>query len=167
MCDRAMNTGREPVPRGPIDTGFHRRRIRAPAVAFQQVESYGESDDLHFCPMVHRTHRELTRDDVACIAGVYHAWRDRADAYKDLPGFCRSTPLHEVRRHGHVPTPGRYVSAEPQPGGGEPFEPKMRRLAPELHPPRADGPRLDVAIAENPNALGLGFQGRNHWYQAP
>ena len=64
--------------------------------------------------MVDRTHRELTDDDIARIAGAYHAWRDGADAYSDVPGFCRSTPLDEVRRHGHVLTPGRYVGAEPQ-----------------------------------------------------
>ncbi len=47
--------------------------------------------------MVHRTHRELTRDDVACIARAYDAWRARADAYKDL------------HLPGHVLTPGRYL----------------------------------------------------------
>ena len=78
--------------------------------------------------MVDRTHRELTDDDIARIAIAYHAWRDDAEAYEDLPGFCKSAPLDEVRRHGHVLTPGRYVGAEPQPDDGEPFEAKMGRL---------------------------------------
>ena len=106
--------------------------------------------------MVDRTHRELTDDDIARIAGAYHAWRDGATAYEDLPGFCKSAPLDEVRRHGHVLTPGRYVGAEPQPDDGEPFEAKMRRLVGELQVQQAEGVRLDAAIAENLKALGFG-----------
>ena len=113
--------------------------------------------------MVDRTHRELTDEDVARIAGVYHAWRgERArededgDGYADVPGFCKSAPLDEVRRHGHVLTPGRYVGAEPQADDGEPFEAKMTRLVAELRAQQAEGARLDAAIAENLEALGFG-----------
>ncbi len=105
--------------------------------------------------MVDRTHRELTDDDIARIAGAYHAWRDGAEAYEDLPGFCKSAPLDEVRRHGHVLTPGRYVGAEPQPDDGEPFEAKMRRLVGELQAQQAEGMKLDAAIAENLKMLGF------------
>ena len=105
--------------------------------------------------MVDRTHRELTDDDIARIAGAYHAWRDGADAYEDLAGFCKSASLDEVRRHGHVLTPGRYVGAEPQPDDGEPFEEKMQRLVEELQAQQAEGARLDAAIAENLKMLGF------------
>ena len=106
--------------------------------------------------MVDRTHRELTDDDIARIAGAYHAWRDSAEVYEDLAGFCKSAPLDEVRRHGHVLTPGRYVGAEPQPDDGEPFEAKMRRLVAELQAQQAEGARLDAAIAENLKRLRFG-----------
>ena len=79
-----------------------------------------------------------------------------ADVYEDLAGFCKSAPLDEVRRHGHVLTPGRYVGAEPQPDDGEPFEAKMRRLVAELQAQQAEGARLDAAIAENLKMLGFG-----------
>ena len=38
-----------------------------------------------------RTHRELTDEDVARIANIYHGWRaeESAGAYTDIPGFCR------------------------------------------------------------------------------
>ena len=75
---------------------------------------------------------------------------------EDLPGFCKSAPLDEVRRHGHVLTPGRYVGAEPQPEDAKPFEDKMRRLVAELQAQQAEGARLDAAIAENLKALGFG-----------
>ena len=106
--------------------------------------------------MVDRTHRELTDEDVGRIARTYHAWRDGADAYEDVPGFCKSAPLDEVGRHGHVLTPGRYVGAEPQPDDGEPFEAKMQRLVAGLQAQQAEGARLDAAIAENLKAIGFG-----------
>src|SRR5437867_1033233 len=57
--------------------------------------------------MVDRTHRELTDEDVARIANTYHAWRGDKEAgeYGDVPGFCKSATLEEVRTHGHVLTP--------------------------------------------------------------
>ena len=42
-----MGNGHDHGPRNRIDTGFLRRCIRALEVAFQAVESYGESDILH------------------------------------------------------------------------------------------------------------------------
>lgn len=108
--------------------------------------------------MVDRTHRELTDEDVARIADTYHAWRGeaRAGAYEDVPGFCKSAPLDEVRKHGHVLTPGRYVGAEAQEDDGEPFEEKMRRLVATLREQQAEGARLDAAIAANLKELGYG-----------
>ena len=64
--------------------------------------------------LVDRTHRELTDEDIARIAGTYHAWRGDKGAgeYADVPGFCKAATLDEIRKHGHVLTPGRYVGAE-------------------------------------------------------
>ena len=106
--------------------------------------------------MVDRTHRELTDEDIARIADAYHAWRGSADGYEDTPGFCRSAPLEEVRKHDHVLTPGRYVGAPPREDDGEPFEDKMKRLVAELREQQAEGARLDAAIASNLEALGFG-----------
>ena len=108
--------------------------------------------------MVDRTHRELTDEDVARIADTYHAWRgeEEAGAYADVPGFCKSAELSEVRKHGHVLTPGRYVGAEAQEDDGEPFEEKMRRLTATLREQQAEAARLDAAIAVNLRELGYG-----------
>ncbi len=108
--------------------------------------------------MVDRTHRELTGKDIAWIADTYHAWRatGEGNGYADVPGFCNSAPLGEVRKHGHVLTPGRYVGAEPQEDDGEPFAEKMTRLVAELSEQQAEGARLDAAITENLNVLGFG-----------
>jgi len=108
--------------------------------------------------MVDRTHRELTDEDIARIAAAYHAWRGEKDAgkYADVPGFCRSAPLAEVRKHEHVLTPGRYVGAEAQEDDGEPFEAKMKRLAATLRAQQAEAAKLDAAIAANLKELGYG-----------
>ena len=108
--------------------------------------------------MVDRTHRELTDEELARIAGTYHAWRGEkdADTYADVPGFCKSAPLDEVRRHGHVLTPGRYVGAPPQEEDGEPFNDKMKRLTAQWRKQQTEAVRLDAAIAENLEKLGFG-----------
>ena len=106
--------------------------------------------------MVDRTHRELTGDDIARIADAYHAWRGEEDSgeYADVPGFCKSATLEEIRKHGHVLTPGRYVGAEPQEDDGEPFEEKMARLSAQWREQQAEAAKLDAAIEENLKKLG-------------
>ena len=108
--------------------------------------------------MTDRTHRELTEDDIARIAGAYHAWRGEGGAgeYADVPGFCKSASLDEVRKHGHVLTPGRYVGAAPQEDDGEPFEEKMTRLAAQWREQQAEAAKLDAAIEANLRGLGFG-----------
>ncbi len=106
--------------------------------------------------MVDRTHRELTGEDIARIADTYRSWRTgEDDAYADVPGFCNSASLEEVRKHEHVLTPGRYVGVEPQKDDGEPFSDKMKRLVTELREQQAEGARLDAAITRNLEALGF------------
>ena len=84
--------------------------------------------------------------------------RVAADEYADIPGFCKSAALDEVRKHGHVLTPGRYVGAEAQVEDGEPFEDKMKRLAVQWRKQQAEAAKLDAAIEANLKALGFGIQ---------
>jgi type I restriction enzyme M protein len=107
--------------------------------------------------MVDRTRRELTDEEIRKIADTYHAWRGEKDAgeYADVPGFCKSATLDEIRRHDHVLTPGRYVGAATQEDDGEPFTEKMARLAAQWRQQRAEAARLDAAIEANLEALGF------------
>ena len=106
--------------------------------------------------MVDRTHRELTDEEIGRIADTYHAWCDKKNinTYADIPGFCKSATLDEVRTHNYVLTPGRYVGAEADEDDGEPFEKKMKRLSLQLRKQQAEGAKLDAAIAANLKKLG-------------
>ncbi len=108
--------------------------------------------------LISRVQDELIDEDVAKIAGTCHAWRggESMGKYADLPGFCKSATLDEIRKHGHVLTPSRYVGAEAVEDDGEPFDEKMRRLAATLRQQQAEAAKLDAAIAANLKELGYG-----------
>jgi type I restriction enzyme M protein len=108
--------------------------------------------------LIDRVHRDLSDEDVARISGCYHAWRGDKDAdeYVDIPGFCKAVKVEEIRKHGHVLTPGRYVGAEAIEDDGEPFEEKMRRLTALLRQQMEEGRKLDAAIEKNLKELGFG-----------
>jgi type I restriction enzyme M protein len=86
--------------------------------------------------MVDRTRREFSESDIAAITGAYHRWRAKPDAgldeYQDIPGFCGSAKLEEVRKHGFVLTPGRYVGAEDVEDDGVSFEERFAGLRAKL-----------------------------------
>ena len=46
--------------------------------------------------LINRRSRELSLEDIAQIAEVYHAWRSEDDAYIDVKGFCASVPISRV-----------------------------------------------------------------------
>jgi type I restriction enzyme M protein len=108
--------------------------------------------------LIDRVHRDLTDEDIARVAGTYHAWRgDKGEGeYEDVPGFCNAATLDQVRKLDHVLTPGRYVGAADIEDDGEPFEAKMKRLAAMFREQQTDSAELDKAIAANLRKLGYG-----------
>lgn len=108
--------------------------------------------------LVDRTRRELSDEDVQRIADTYHAWRGEPEAgeYADIPGFCKSATMEDIRKHGHVLTPGRYVGAEDVEDDGEPFEEKMQRLVEQLREQQTEARRLDGEIEANLTGIGYG-----------
>jgi type I restriction enzyme M protein len=108
--------------------------------------------------LVDRVHRELSDADIGRISSTYHAWRGDKGAgkYEDVAGFCKAATLDEIRSHGHVLTPGRYVGAEEVEDDGEPFGEKMKRLVGELEGQFAESARLETAIRANLRGLGYG-----------
>jgi type I restriction enzyme M protein len=108
--------------------------------------------------LVDRVHRELSDEEIARIAGTYHAWRGEAGAgtYQDIPGFCKSAATEEIASHGYVLTPGRYVGAEEIEDDGEPFEEKMASLTAQLEEQFQESARLEAKIRSNLKELGYG-----------
>ena len=115
--------------------------------------------------LIDRVHRDLTDDDIGKIADTYHAWRTderhsreggNPATYQDIPGFCKSATLDDIRKHGHILTPGRYVGAAEIEDDGEPFEEKMARLTAELRGQMEESAKLDKLIWANLEDIGYG-----------
>lgn len=98
--------------------------------------------------MVDRTRKEFTDADVAQIADTYHAWR-LGEGYADVPGFCKSASLEEIRSHGHVLTPGRYVGAEAAEEDETPFVERFAALQEQLEAQFAETEALTATIRAN------------------
>jgi type I restriction enzyme M protein len=117
--------------------------------------------------LIDRVHRELNDDDIRKIADTYHAWRgDHApsplvgegggEGYQNIPGFCKSAVIDDIRGHNYILTPGRYVGAAEVEDDGEPFEDKMSRLTAELKKQMEEGAKLDQQIWHNLKEIGYG-----------
>jgi len=108
--------------------------------------------------LVDRVHRDLTDEEIVRIAKTYHAWRGEKEAakYEDIPGFCKSVAVDEIKQHGYVLSSGRYVAAEEVEGDGEAFEEKMKRLVTTLREQTAEAAKLDAAIAASLKEVGYG-----------
>ncbi|MBU0518707.1 type I restriction-modification system subunit M [bacterium] len=104
-----------------------------------------------------RVHRNLEDSDITRIASTYHAWRGEEEAgeYEDIPGYCKSARKDDIKEHGYVLTPGRYVGAEAAEDDGEPFPEKMARLTTQLKTQFADSSKLEMEIKKNLEALGF------------
>jgi type I restriction enzyme M protein len=107
--------------------------------------------------LVDRTRREFSDEDVARIADTYHAWRGDSDAgdYEDVPGFCRSATLEEIRGHGHVLTPGRYVGAEAAEDDDVPFLERFASLRETLEEQFAEAEETAALIHEKLSEIGI------------
>ena len=104
--------------------------------------------------MIDRRHRELINDDIAKITGTYHSWRAKGSKYKDIDGFCKSAQIDEIRKHGHILTPGRYVGTAEADEDVEVFEDKMKRLTLELSGQFKKSDKLEAEIKKNLKGLG-------------
>jgi type I restriction enzyme M protein len=88
--------------------------------------------------MVDRAERALTDEEIVRIGDTYHSWRGSPSAvakglaYEDLPGFCKSATLAEIKEAGYALTPGRYVGSPEATDDGEPIDAKINRLTQDL-----------------------------------
>jgi type I restriction enzyme M protein len=116
--------------------------------------------------MKDRVLRDFAPEDIRKIADTFHAWKASSfplpegegqgeGEYEDIPGFCKSATLEDIKKHDYVLTPGRYVGAAAQEDDGEPFEEKMARLTAQLSDQLVESAQLEQAIRANLAALGF------------
>lgn len=108
--------------------------------------------------LVDRTRRELSDVDVQRIADTYHAWRGESNEtrYEDVSGFCKSGSLDDIRGHGHILTPGRYVGATEVEEDDVPFDERFSKLRALLQEQFAEATSLSEAINANLDGLSYG-----------
>jgi type I restriction enzyme M protein len=110
--------------------------------------------------MVDRAERALSDNDIAKVADTFHAWRGSPSAieagltYDDVPGFCKSATLAEIKAADYALTPGRYVGAADVADDGEPIEDKISRLTKELFEQFEDSARLEKIVREQLGRIG-------------
>lgn len=133
----------------PVSLWFlSRKKTRPGEVLFIDARKIGHMED--------RIHRTFSDEDIARIAGTYHAWRDNKD-YEDEAGFSKSATLDEIQEKGWKLTPGPYVGSSEEEDDGEPFDEKMKRLTAELGEMFEKSHELEEEIRENLKAIGYEF----------
>ena len=127
----------------------HKFRDRSNEILFIDARKLGT--------MINRRNKEFTEDDIAKVAGTYHAWRGEGGDYEDQPGFCKAATIDEVRANNFVLMPGRYVGTEEIEDDGIPFEEKMNALTTQLAEQFDRGNELQQRIRENLKGIGYEF----------
>jgi len=105
--------------------------------------------------MKDRVLRDFTTDDIAGIAGTFHAWQC-GKGYDDKAAFCYSAKLGDIEKNDFVLTPGRYVGAAEIEDDGIPFGEKMAEFTAKLKVQFEESDRLETEIKKN--LVGLGYE---------
>jgi type I restriction-modification system DNA methylase subunit len=109
--------------------------------------------------LVDRAERALTSEEVVRIGDTYHAWCGSTSAaatgmtYQDVPGFCKSATLDEIKAVGYALTPGRYVGAPAVEDDGEPVDEKVARLTKDLLLALDESARVERTVREQVERL--------------
>ena len=126
--------------------------------------------------LIDRRHRDFTEEDMQKISSTYHAWRSASNpspvgaqravpvlnavpdpidspTYTDLPGFCKSVSLEEIRAQSYILTPGRYVDAVDTEEDEDEFENKTIKLISILRTQFTESEMLEKKIISNLNKL--------------
>lgn len=107
--------------------------------------------------MISRKQKEFTDVDINLIAETYHNWRDKdwEKKYMDVPGFCKSASIDEIRKNNHILTPGRYIEFKEVEEDGQDFDDKMAHLTSSLSEQMKKSNDLDKEIKNQLAKIGF------------
>ncbi len=122
-----------------------KNRLRKGEVLFIDARNLGH--------LINRRTREFTEKDIAQIAETYHHWLNSRDEYNDIPGFCKSTKIDEIKAMDYVLTPGRYIGL-PDDEDDFDFTARFAQLKTDLEQQMHEEQALNERIRANLARLG-------------
>ncbi len=79
---------------------------------------------------------------------------DELSTFQDIPGFCKSATIEDIRKNNYILTPGRYIDFKEVKEDEQAFEEKMQQLTATLREQMQKANELDEAIKQNLAKIG-------------
>lgn len=100
-------------------------RSRSGEILFMNLRRWGSEFEKKYV--------ELTTDDIQKIAENYHNWQQKGweEKYKDVPEFCYSASLEEIKENDFSLIPSKYIPFVDQDSGID-FDSEMKRIQHEF-----------------------------------